>query len=408
MEDVSRISPGKTKATQHRNMVDDVNLGPIVLLRDHALKLQKEGQRVLRLETGDPSFPTPVHIQQALTKAMSMGETHYPPSPGLPELRKAIFEKFKNQNKVRVADSDHVLVCNGAMHCLYTTFRALLAQGDEVLVPEPVFTEASDTVKLAGGVPVPWPMASNEGFHLDLEGLEKKVTPHTVAIYVNSPHNPTGAVTGRKELEQLLGFAEQHDLVVVSDEAYEHIIYDGLRHESIGSMPGGEERVGSIFSFSKSYSMTGMRIGYLCSNDDRFIERCRKLIRCSTNGVNPAVQVAALAALTGSQDCVREVVEEYRARREIIYNGFNSLHDLRPFRPQGAFYLWCRISDDWKGYKGKRDSWAMARYLLEKGSMGSVPGIAFGASGEGHMRFSFSCPRDHIEEAVEVASRLLG
>lgn len=389
------------------HVVDEIPFGAIVAVRDKMLKLQAEGKRVMRLESGDPSFETPPHVKEAMVKALESGYTHYTPSMGIPELREAILEKLHKENRIPIRDSNHILVTNGAMHALYVAFRALLSPSDEVIIPDPNWSEIADLIRLAGGVPVPCPLDPSRDFLYDASAIDQRVTPRTVAVFINTPHNPTGSVVSEHALRSILEVAERRGLTVVSDEAYEHVIYDGLKHASIGSLPGAEDRAISIFSFSKSYAMSGLRLGYLATNKDKIIERGKKLLRCTINGVSSATQYGGVAALRGPQDYVRKMAEEYQARRDLIHKGLQRTQTFEPVLPKGTFFAWARISEGWEGYAGKRDSWAMTNLLLDQAGVGSSPGIVFGPAGEGYVRFAFSCPREQIEEAVETLTRLL-
>ena len=262
-----------------QNMLDRIALGGIVSVRDRLLELQAKGRKVYRLESGDPSFSIPAHVKEAMERALEAGQTHYTAGTGIKPLREAILRKLVEQNRIPVAGADRVFVTNGAMHGLYVTFRALLEPGDEVVVPDPTWTETFDNVTLAGGVPVHAPLDPARGYRWEPEAIEAAITPRTRALVVNSPHNPTGLVLSREELRSLLKVAERHGLWVVSDEAYEHVLFDGLEHVSAGSL--GYPKVVSVFSTSKSYAMSGLRVGYLSCNDDRVAERLSKLLRCT-------------------------------------------------------------------------------------------------------------------------------
>ena len=192
----------------------------------------------------------------------------------------------------------------------------------------------------------------------------------------------------------------------MSDEAYEHVIFDGRWHVSIGSLPGMEDRTISSYTFSKTYAMTGLRLGYLASNDDHLLDRVRKLLRLSTNGIPSITQWGGIAALNGPQESAQQMMAELEARRDIFYSGLQSIKAFDAFKPQGAFYVWARISDEWPGYDGAKDSWAMTNYLIDKAAIGTSPGIAFGPSGDRYVRFAFTASRDDLVESVEVMQDL--
>lgn len=386
-----------------KSLIDEIPLGGIVSVRDRLLEMQAHGHPIMRLESGDPSFDIPAHVREAIEKALRDGLTHYTAGAGIPPLRQAIARKLQRDNRIPVEGPERVLVTNGAMHALYIAFRALVEQpGDEVIVPDPTWTETADNVVLAGGKAVRCRLDPARGWSLVPERIAALVTPRTKAVVLNTPHNPTGAVLDRATLEGILAVAERHDLWVVSDEAYEHVLFDGREHLSIGALPGGEKRVISIYSMSKSYAMSGLRVGYLAVNDDLLIERMAKLLRCTINGVNSATQYGAVAALDGPQECTREMAAVYQRRRDTLMAGLRRLRHLEPYEPQGAFYVWAKIADSWPGHQGRRDGWAMTHELIDKGGIGSAPGEVFGPAGTGYLRFAFSCPTEMIERAAAV------
>jgi aspartate aminotransferase len=214
-------------------------------------------------------------------------------------------------------------------------------------------------------------------------------------------------VAPRATLEAIATIAEKHNLLLVSDEAYEHVIYDGTEHVSIGSLPGAQERTISVFSMSKTYAMSGLRLGYLIVNDGGLLERLKKLIRCTINGVNSVTQYGALAALTGPQEATRSMAHEYQARRDVLFQAVTACPYLQPFKPQGSFFMWMKITPDWPGYNGKRDDWSLTNYLIDKAAIGSTPGTAFGAAGIDHLRFAFSCSTAQVEKAASLLPGVL-
>ncbi len=394
------------------HIVDQVSLGAIVQVRDRLLEQQARGRKVLRLESGDPSFNIPVHAREAMEKALRDGLTHYTASTGIPVLRKAIFQKVTAENGLSVPNDDHVVVTNGGMHGLYILFRALLDTGDEVILPDPMWTEIAENIRLGGGKPVPVILHEARGYQYDPAEIEAAITPRTLAIFINTPHNPTGAVVSRETLESIASLADKHNLLLISDEAYEHIIFDNARHVSIGSLPAARDRTISVYSMSKTYAMSGLRMGYLVVTDNGLLERLKKLVRCTINGVNSVTQYGAAAALNGPQDATRSMAQEYQKRRDILFSALEEAPYVKAFKPGGAFYLWARIQPDWPGYDGKSDDWSMTNYLIDTAGIGSSPGSAFGEAGAGYIRFAFSCSTDQVEEAAkllpEVLSRVSG
>ncbi len=389
------------------HIVDQVSMGAIVVVRDRLLEQQAQGRKVLRLESGDPSFDIPVHVREAMEKALREGQTHYTASTGIPILRQAILRKISEQNGLQIPDADHVVVTNGAMHGLYILFFALLEPGDEVIIPDPMWTEVGENIRLAGGRPVPVHLMPESGYQYDVAAMRSAITSRTKAIFVNTPHNPTGAVSSLETLQAIADLAEKHDLVLISDEAYEHVIFDGRRHISLGSLPAAHKRTVSVFSMSKTYAMSGLRLGYLALQDETLLERIKKLVRCTINGVNSVTQHGAAAALNGPQDAPRRMAEEYQKRRDVLFAALEESPYVKAFCPAGAFYIWARISPEWPGYLGKTDDWSMTNYLIDAAGIGSSPGSAFGAAGEGHIRFAFSCSTPQVEEAAVLLPEVL-
>ena len=389
------------------HVVDQVSLGAIVQVRDRLLEIQAKGHKVLRLESGDPSFDIPVPAREAMEKALRDGLTHYTASTGIPPLREAIYRKVTTENGLKVPDSDHVIVTNGAMNGLNIIFRAMLDPGDEVILPDPMWTEIAENIRLGGGVAVPVRLRENEDYLYSPEDIEAAITPKTKAIFINTPHNPTGMVVSKSTLEAIAALAEKHNLFLVSDEAYEHVIFDGRKHISLGSLPAAQNRTVSIFSLSKTYAMSGLRVGYLVTTDELLLERLKKLVRCTINGENSVTQYGAAAALNGPQDFTKSMAQEYQMRRDMLFSALEESPYVKPFKAGGAFYIWARITPDWPGYQGKTDDWSMTNYLIDASGIGSSPGSAFGASGDGHIRFAFSCSTEQVREASSLLPSIL-
>lgn len=389
------------------HLVDSISFGAIVQVRDRLLEQQAKGRKVLRLESGDPSFSIPEHVREAMEKALREGQTHYTASTGIPPLREALFHKVTEENRLQVPNPDHIVVTNGGMHGLYVLFRALLEPGDEVILPDPMWTEIGENIRLGGGVPVPVRLRPEDGYQYNPEAIEAAITPRTRAIFVNTPHNPTGAVLPRERLQAIAALAEKHNLYLVSDEAYEHILFDEETHTSLGSLPGATERTFSVFSMSKTYAMSGLRVGYLVIPQKHILERVKKLVRCTINGVNSVAQWGAVAAIKGPQDATRAMAREYQYRRDVLYAALEKAPYLKPFKPSGAFYLWAQITEDWPGYQDQRNDWSMTNYLIDQAGIGSSPGSAFGKAGEGHIRFAFSCSTEQVEEAARLIPQVL-
>jgi len=389
------------------HILDQVSFGAIVQVRDRLLDQQAQGRKILRLESGDPSFDIPLHVREAMEKALRDGQTHYTASTGIPPLRKAIYQKVTSENRLSIPNDDHVVVTNGGMHGLYILFRSILEPGDEVILPDPMWTEIAENIRLGGGIPVPVKLQAGEGYQYLPEAIESAITSRTRAVFLNTPHNPTGAVLRKDSLEKIVSLAENHNVLLVSDEAYEHVIYDGVPHVSLGSLPEAGKRTISVFTMSKTYAMSGLRLGYLAIPDPRLLDRIKKLVRCTINGVNSVSQHGAAAALTGPQEATRLMAQEYQKRRDILFDALEEAPYLQAFKPAGAFYLWTKIQPDWPGYAGKTDDWSVTNYLIDKAGIGSAPGSAFGAAGEGHVRFAFSCSTAQVEEAAKLLPGIL-
>ncbi|MEY3902425.1 MAG: hypothetical protein RL189_1731, partial [Pseudomonadota bacterium] len=262
--------------------LDSLSLGKIVQIRERILKAQADGKKVFRFESGDPNFSLAAHVTAALKKAADEGKTHYIPNAGIPELRKALVKKLADQNGIKLASAENIFVTNGAMHALFCAFQCLLQAGDEVIVPDPMWTEVVENIKVARGTPVPVALREETGFQYLPKEIEARITSRTKAIFLNTPHNPTGAVLPKQTLLEIIRMAKERDLWIVSDEAYEDVIFAPHQHISIASLaPEYQHKIISVFSFSKSHAMSGLRTGYLTASDETLMERLHKIMRCS-------------------------------------------------------------------------------------------------------------------------------
>ncbi|MEO7457325.1 MAG: aminotransferase class I/II-fold pyridoxal phosphate-dependent enzyme [Gemmatimonadaceae bacterium] len=388
--------------------LDFVSLGKIVQIRERLLSAQAAGKEVFRFESGDPSFTPPAHVAEAVVAAMYAGKTHYVPNNGIPELRKALAEKVKARNGIAGVKAADVFVTNGAMHALNVTFGALLSEGDEVIIPDPMWTEVAENIRLAGGVTVGVTLAASEDFAYRAADIAEAITPKTRAIFLNTPHNPTGAVIGRDELRAIYELAKQHNLWVVSDEAYEDLVFEPYEHVSIGAIADEDDtRVISIFSFSKSHAMAGLRTGYVVTRAPILHDRLPKLLRCTINGVNSLAQWAALAAVQGSQASTAAMCDEYRVRRDIMIGALRDVPGLRAFSPRGTFFVWAELDPSIYARLEVADADALSASLADDG-IGSAPGDAFGPSYPDALRFSFSCDTQMVREGcVRLRAALL-
>ncbi len=343
----------------------------------------------------------------ALEAAAEAGKTHYIPNDGIPELRSALARKLREKNGIKGITAKDVFVTNGAMHALFVTFASLLNAGDEVIIPDPMWTEVAENIKLAGGVPVGVALRADNDFEYRPDEIEAAITPRTTAIFLNTPHNPTGAVLSEATLREILRIAERHNLWIVADEAYEDVIYAPARHISIGSLPGGDDpRVISIFSFSKSYAMSGLRTGYVVTRAPKLQDRLPKLMRCTINGVNSIAQWTALAAIEGDQSQLGQMRAEYLVRRDLMIEALSDIEGVRPFTPKGSFFAWAELDPSLYARLGVADADGLSSMLAARG-IGSAPGDAFGKTCDDAIRFSFSCATEMVREGSAVLREVL-
>ncbi len=341
---------------------------------------------------GEPDFITPTHIRKAAKKAMDEGYTRYTPNLGFPKFRKALAIKLNQKNKISVTPEE-VMVTSGGTEALFFSFYTLLNPGDEVIIPDPGFVTYESQVYFAGGTPVNFPLRGENNFHPDLEELKNCVTLKTKAILLNSPSNPTGAAFNEDELSAIAQLAQEKNLIVISDELYEDIVYDGREHFSIASLPGMKERTISIFGFSKSYAMTGWRLAYLAT-EANLVKEMAKLLQNTSVCANSIAQRAGLAAIQGSQDCVKEMFTAYNERRNVLTKGLNEIQGLSCYTPEGTFYAFVNIKET------GMTSEELSMYLLEECKVVTVPGTAFGRQGEGYIRLSFATSLEDIKEGI--------
>jgi aspartate aminotransferase len=376
--------------------LDDISFGKIVQIREVLLKAQAKGARVIRFESGDPSFSVAPHVLDAINAAGKAGKTHYIPNDGVPELRAALAEKLRTKNKLTTITQHDVFLTNGAMHALFVAFGVLLAEGDEVIIPDPMWTEVAENIKLAGGIPKRVAVTAATDYAYDPAAIADAITPSTRAIFVNTPHNPTGSMASVETLEAIIELAREHDLWIVSDEAYEDVVYEPNVHTSLGSLAGDwADRVISVFSFSKSHAMAGLRTGYLVTRSPLLKERIQKLLRCTINGVNSLAQWGALAAVTGPQDHLATMRAEYTLRRDMMIEALRNIPGVRAFTPRGAFYVWAELDPEIYAKLGVSSADELSARLAQNG-IGSAPGDAFGEQCTDAIRFAFSCDTDMV------------
>ena len=384
------MAVGKISAMRLAKRLEEVGFSDIVQVRNKVMDLRAAGQKVFAFHGGEPFADTPDAVKQALFEATAQSKTKYAPSSGIDLLRKALAEKLRTKNHLDVTP-DEVIVTVGGAQALYASFQAVLDPGCDALLFSPYWTPIRDMITGAQARPlfVPTAAARRSGI---TKALEQLTTPNTRAIYYNTPQNPSGVVFSRSEAEEVAAFAIKHDLVVFADEAYEDLVYEG-EHVSIASLPGMAQRTISSFTFSKSYAMTGWRIGYAVAHEP-FMTGLKKMVLYGTNGVPTMVQWAALQALSLGESYLQAQREEYRKRRDVLVAGLNAL-GLECEMPAGAFYAFPRVA------KIHKDSRKASALLLDRAHVATIPGVVFGAQGEGHVRFGYSTTMETIEEGLE-------
>jgi len=377
--------------------LDEVGFSDIVQIRNKVMVMRAEGLQVHALHGGEPFFETPDDIKFAAVRALVGNQTHYAPSSGLPPLRQALVNKLAAKNGIRVT-TDEVLVTVGGSQALYAAFQSVLDPGDDALVFSPYWTPIGDLVTGTQARPllVPTITARRNGVRKTLEQFS---TPKVRAIYYNTPQNPSGLVFTRAEAEEVAAFARERDLIVIADEAYEDLVYEG-EHVSIASLPGMLERTITCYTFSKTYAMTGWRAGYAVAQEP-FMTALRKIVLYSTNGVATPVQYAMMHALTTPESVNASRREEFRRRRDLLVSALNEA-GLECDPPAGAFYAFPNTE---KIHKNSRTA---AEILLDKAHIATIPGVVFGAQGEGHLRFGYAIPVPEIEACVKALRGFLG
>ena len=376
--------------------LDEIGFSDIVNIRNRIMKLREQGATVYQFEGGEPYMNTPDFVKEAMKRALDENKTRYAPSSGIPELRAAIADKLRTNNNIPAQATD-VIIMNGGMQGLFGAFQSVVNPGEEVLVFSPYWTPIKDLIAHCEGraVLVPTATARAEGFE---KTLARYATDRTRAIYYNTPQNPTGVVFTRDEARAVARFAHDRDLIVLADEAYEDLVYEG-EHFSIASLEGMFERTITIFTLSKSYAMTGWRLGYTVAAEP-WMTGMRKTTLYSSNGVSTPTQWAALAAFTTESDMLETNRIAYQQRRDLLLAGLNEL-GLTCEKPAGAFYAFPDVS------RVSRDSREAAEILLDRAQVSTVPGVVFGPEGESHLRFSFSTSIENIEAGLDSLRRNL-
>jgi aspartate aminotransferase len=357
-----------------------------------ARALEAQGRSIIHLQIGEPDFDTPAHVREAAKRALDEGATHYAPFPGIPALREAIAADVGRRKSV-AADPSQVFVTVGGKGVMLYAILGLVDPGDEVIVPDPGYPIYESLTRFVGATPVPIPIRMENQFRLDVEELAGLITPRTRLLMINSPANPTGGVLTRADLERIAELAQEHDLWVMTDEIYGRILYDGAEHVSIGSLPGMADRTIILDGFSKTFAMTGWRLGYAVVPTS-LIKTYSQLVINTISCAPTFAQVGAVQALVGPQDDVDAMVVEFKARRDLIVAGLDEIPGIRCATPLGAFYAFPSIAGT--GLSGAE----LAERLLQEAGVCVLAGTAFGGVGTDHIRVSYANSRANLTEAL--------
>ncbi len=355
--------------------------------------LEAQGKKIIHLEVGEPDFETPARIRNAAKAALDAGYTHYTPAPGLPHPRKAIAEYMTRTRGVPFT-ANQVVITPGGKPIMFFAVLACVDRGDEVIYPNPGFPIYESIINFVGAKPVPLHLREEDEFRFQIDDLRRLITPKTRMLILNSPHNPTGGVLTPADLEKIAALAVEHDLIVLSDEIYSRILYDGAEHATIARYPGMAERTIILDGFSKAYAMTGWRLGFGVMPEELVPVISTLQINCNSC-TSSFSQMAGIEALAGPQDDVTRMVAEFHRRRDAIVDGFNRIRGFRCRKPHGAFYVFPNITETGK------NSRALADYLLYELGIACLPGTSFGAHGEGFLRFSYANSMENIRTALE-------
>jgi aspartate/methionine/tyrosine aminotransferase len=361
---------------------------------EEANRRQAAGEGIVHLEIGRPDFDTPAHIKEAAKRALNEGKVHYSSNYGVPELREAIAQKLEQDNGLSYDPATEIIVTVGTNEAVFITMLALLNPGDEVLIPDPCWLHYFYCTQMAGAVPISVPIREENDFNPDIEEFQRRITPKTRMIIINTPNNPTGAIYTDEVLEELAQLAREKDLLVLSDEIYEKMVYSGNRHFSIGGLPGMRERTITVNGFSKIYAMTGWRLGYAAANQ----ELTRAMIRIhqyTTVCATSFAQWGAVEALNGPQGEAEMMVKEFDRRRKLVYAALKEMPGVEVVEPKGAFYIFPNIKS--LGKSAEELTW----YLLDEAKVAVVPGTTLGSFGADYIRISYANSYQNLEIAMD-------
>lgn len=372
--------------------MESLPFSEIRAVMEKATKMQQAGENVIHLEIGRPDFDTPEKIKEAAYESLKAGHVFYTSNYGIPALRKEI-AKWETEHHGVPYDADEVLVTVGVGEATYASMAAFLEDGDEVLVPNPVWLNYIHVPSSLGAVPVTYNLKEENNYQIDMEELASKITDKTKMIVIVNPSNPTGGVLSRETLEKLSQLAIKNDLLVVADEIYSQLVYDDTKHVSIASLPGMKERTITLGGFSKAYSMTGWRLGYMCAPRG-IIAACVRVHQYTITCASSFVQEAAVTALRDCADDVEAMRQEYQRRKDYAVKALNEIDGISCNDPQGAFYIFVNVKSL------GMSSMEVAEYFLEEAKVAMVPGSAFGSEGEGYLRLSYACSYEDLQEAI--------
>jgi len=377
---------------QESKRLQEISLADIRVVFDKANQLEAQGRDIIHMEIGRPDFDTPEVIKESAKKALDQGMVHYTSNHGLKRLREVFAEKLKRENGIDVG-AEGVIVTTGAMMALSTAVLGLVDAGEEVLIPSPGYPSFFKQVRLANAVPVDVPLKLEQSFRINRGILEEKFSERTKLLVINSPNNPTGAVQDRQALEEVADFAREKDLMILSDECYEKYVYNG-RHISIASLPGMQERTVTVHSTSKTYSMTGWRIGFV-SAEPEIIDSLVKVPQNMILSATSFAQAGSITALEQGDKLIQPMIDAFAERREIVLDYLDRMHGIKYAEPGGGFYVFPDISET--GLKPME----FCEYLLEEAGVAVVPGEDFGESGKGRIRIAFTCSTAEVEEGMK-------
>jgi len=382
------------------NRVSGLQLSQIRTVLEKARALEQQGKNIIHLEIGEPDFPTPDNIINVTKRALDEGQTHYGPNRGLLPLRQAISVKLAGENDIKMDPEREIIVTVGGAEALAMTYLAFLDPEDEVIIVEPAFVNYQQLGLLCGAKPVVVQAREENSWLVDIDDLEKAISAKTKLLVINTPNNPTGAVYPGKLLEAIARLAVEHDLLVLSDEIYEKIIYRGCKHVSIASLPGMRERTITLNGYSKAYAMTGWRLAYVAASENLIIPLL-KAHQYLTTCAPTFGQVGAEEATEGSQECVKQMVGEFEKRRDLVCTGLAAIDKLSFIMPQGAFYIFVNISRC--GMKAHE----FAEVALNNAGVAVVPGTAFMSGGEKYVRLSYASSYESLVEAMNRLKKIL-